>query len=123
MGDLMLVEPKTRAKSRTSRYELVGYPMFVVALLTSSLSLAADVSVSEFLGHCQAAPEPCKEKVLAYVKFLADGELINRCILQLPAAEVATKLVGYMHDHPESGDKDWVECLDDAIATLKLCNP
>ena len=72
--------------------------MFVVALLTSSLSLAADVSVSEFLGHCQAAPEPCKEKVLAYVKFLADGELINRCILQLPAAEVATKLVGYMHD-------------------------
>ncbi len=97
--------------------------MFVVALLTSSLSLAADVSVSEFLGHCQAAPEPCKEKVLAYVKFLADGELINRCILQLPAAEVATKLVGYMHDHPESGDKDWVECLDDAIATLKLCNP
>jgi len=27
-----------------------------------------------------------------------------------------------MRDHPESGDKDWVDCLDDAIATLKLCN-
>jgi hypothetical protein len=118
----MFVDPKTRARSRTSRCELVGYGIFVVALLTSSLSLAADVSASEFLGHCQAAPEPCKEKILEYVKFLADGELIDRCILQLPASEVAAKLVGYMRDHPEYSEKDWVDCLDDAIATLKLCN-
>jgi len=115
-------DPKTRAKSRTNRCKLAGCIIFVVASLTSSLSLAADVSASEFLGHCRAAPEPCKEKILEYVKFLADGELINRCILQLPASEVAAKLIRYMRDHPESGNKDWVDCLDDAIATLKLCN-
>ena len=32
-------------------------------------TVVADVSASEFLGDCQAAPEPCKEKILAYVKF------------------------------------------------------
>jgi hypothetical protein len=119
----MFVDPKIRAKSRTRPCELVCYAIFVVALLTSSISLAADVSASEFLTHCQAAPEPCKETILEYVKFLADGEPIDRCILQLPASEVAAKLIGYMRDHPESGDKDWVDCLDDAIATLKICNP
>ena len=117
----MFVDPKMRAKSRTSRCGLVGFAIFVVGLVTSSLTLPADVSASEFLTHCQAAPEPCKEKVLAYVKFLADGELIDRCILQLPASEVAAKLIGYMRDH-EYSEKDWVDCLDDAIATLKLCN-
>jgi hypothetical protein len=122
MSDLMFVDPKTRAKSGTSRCELVGCAIFVT-LLTTSLALPADVSTSEFLGHCQAAPEPCKEKILEYVKFLADGELIDGCILQLPAAEVAAKLIGYMRDHPESGDKEWVDCLDDAITALKLCNP
>jgi hypothetical protein len=116
------LDPKTRAKSRTSRCELVGCAIFLASLLTTSLALPADVSTSEFLTHCQAAPEPCKEKILEYVKFLADGELIDRCILQIPASEVAAKLVGYMRDHPESGEKDWVDCLDDAIATLKLCN-
>jgi hypothetical protein len=117
----MFVDPKMRAKSRTSRCELVGCAIFVVSLLTSSLTLPADVSASEFLTHCQVAPEPCKEKILEYVKFLADGELIDRCILQLPASEVAAKLIGYMRDHKYS-EKDWVDCLDDAIATLKLCN-
>jgi hypothetical protein len=108
--------------SRTSRCALVGCAIFVSSVLMTSLTLPADVSASKFLTYCQAAPEPCKEKILAYVKFLADGELIDRCILQLPASEVAAKLVGYMRGHPESGDKDWVDCLDDAIATLKLCN-
>ena len=121
MGDLMFVDPKTRAKSRTSRCEFVGCVIFVSSLLMTSLALPAGVSTSEFLGHCQAAPEPCKEKILEYVKFLADGELIDRCILQLPASEVAAKLIGYMRDH-EYSEKDWVDCLDDAIATLKLCN-
>jgi hypothetical protein len=116
------LDPKTRAKSRTSRCELVGCAIFLASLLTTSLALPAYVSTSEFLTHCQAAPEPCKEKILEYVKFLADGELIDRCILQIPASEVAAKLVGYMRDHPESGENDWVDCLDDAIATLKLCH-
>jgi hypothetical protein len=121
LSDLMFVDPKT--KSRTSHCDLIGSAIFVVSLLTTSLALPADVSTSEFLTHCQAAPELCNEKILEYVKFLADGELIDRCVLQLPAAGIAAKLIGYMRDHPESGDKEWVDCLDDAIATLKLCNP
>jgi hypothetical protein len=115
----MLGDPKTCAKSRLSRCELAGCTIFVSSLLMTSLALPADVSTSEFLGHCQAAPEPCKEKILAYVKFLADGGLIDRCVLQLPASAVAAKLIGYMRDH---GEKEWIDCLDDAIATLKLCN-
>jgi hypothetical protein len=117
-----IVDHKLRAKSRTSRCELLGCAIFVASLLITPLALPADVSTSEFLGHCQAAPEPCKQKILEYVKFLADGELIDRCILQLPAAEVAAKLIGYMRDHPEYREEDWVDCLDDAVATLKLCN-
>ena len=85
--------------------------------------MSAEVSTSEFLTHCEAAPEPCKQEVLAYVKFLAEGELVDRCIMQLPASEVAAKLIGWMRDHPEYSGKDWVDCLDDAIATLKLCKP
>ena len=118
----MFVDPKTGAKSRTSRYELVGCAIFVSTLMMNSSALPADVSTSEFLTHCQAAPEPCKEKILAYVKFLAEGDLIDQCVLRLPASWVAAKLIGYMRDHPEHGEKDWVDCLDDAIATLKLCN-
>jgi hypothetical protein len=26
-----------------------------------------------------------------------------------------------MRAHPEYSEKDWVDCLDDAIATLNLC--
>ena len=85
--------------------------------------MSSEVSTSDFLTHYEAAPEPCKEKVLAYVKFLADGGLLNQCIMQLPAADVAAKLIGWMRDHPEYAEKDWVDCLDDAISTLKLCNP
>ena len=40
-----------------------------------------------------------------------------------PASDVAAKLIGWMRDHPECSGKDWVDCLDDAIATLKLCKP
>jgi hypothetical protein len=43
--------------------------------------------------------------------------------MQLPAGDVAAKLIGWMGDHPEYRDKDWVDCLDDAITMLKLCNP
>jgi len=28
-----------------------------------------------------------------------------------------------MRDHPEYSEKNWVDCLDDAITTLKLCDP
>jgi hypothetical protein len=98
--------------------------LFALGLSATAFpAMSAEVSTSEFLTHCEAAPEPCKQEVLAYVKFLAEGELVDRCIMQLPASEVAAKLIGWMRDHPEYSGKDWVDCLDDAIATLKLCKP
>jgi len=81
----------------------------------------ADISTSEFLSHCQAAPEPCKHAILSYAKFLAEGGLVDECIMHLPANDVAEKIIGWMHEHPEQNDKDWVDCLDDAIAALDLC--
>jgi hypothetical protein len=42
--------------------------------------------------------------------------------MQLPAADV-TSTIGWMRDHPEYDEKDWVDCLDDAIMNLKLCGP
>ena len=92
-------------------------------MLTALPVTSAEVSTSEFLDACEAAPEPCKEKVLAYVKFLAEGGQVDRCIMQLPAGEVAAKLITWMRDRPQYSEKDWVDCLDDAIATLKLCKP
>ena len=86
-------------------------------------AIAPAASTSEFLNHCDATPEPCKEKVLAYVKCLADGGFLDQCVMQLPAGDVAAKLIGWMRDHPEYRDKDWIDCLDDSIAALKLCNP
>ena len=79
---------------------------------------AADISTSEFLAHCQAAPEPCKNKVLSYVKFLADAGWIDGCIMHLPADDVAVKLIGWMREHP---DKDWIDSLDTALTALDLC--
>jgi hypothetical protein len=95
----------------------------VACLLAAFPPSAQAASTSEFLTHCEATPEPCKEKVLAYVKFLADGGLLDQCVMQLPAGDVAAKLIGWMRDHPEYRDRDWVDCLDDAIAALKPCNP
>ena len=51
------------------------------------------------------------------------ASFVPPCIMQLPASDVAAKLIGWMRDHPEYSGKDWVDCLDDAIATLKLCKP
>ena len=93
----------------------------IVCLLAAFPAMPSEVSTSEFLAHCEAAPEPCKKKVLAYVKFLAEGEFLDQCMMQLPAGDVAAKLIGWMRAHPEYSEKDWVDCLDDAIATLKLC--
>ena len=91
----------------------------IVLLLTPQVSVrAADISTSEFLAHCQAAPEPCKNKVLSYVKFLADAGWIDGCIMHLPADDVAVKLIGWMREHP---DKDWIDSLDAALANLDLC--
>ena len=95
----------------------------VACLLAGFPPTARAASTSEFLTHCEATPEPCKEKVLAYVKFLVDGGILDQCVMQLPAGDVAAKLIGWMGDHPEYRDKDWVDCLDDAITMLKLCNP
>jgi hypothetical protein len=95
----------------------------IACLLAAFSPTARAASTSEFLTHCQAAPELCNEKVFAYVKFLADGGFLDQCIMQLPASDVASKLIGWMRDHPEYGEKDWIDCLDDAIITLKLCNP
>ena len=95
----------------------------IACLLSAVPTSSRAASTSEFLTHCEATPEPCKEKVLAYVKFLVDGGLLDQCIMQLPASDVAAKLIEWMRDHREYGEKDWVDCLDDAISTLKLCNP
>jgi hypothetical protein len=91
----------------------------IVLLLTPQVSVrAADISTSEFLAHRQAAPEPCKSKVLSYVKFLADADWIDGCIMHLPANDVAVKLIGWMREHP---DKDWIDSLDTALTALNLC--
>jgi hypothetical protein len=91
----------------------------IVLLLTPQFSVrAADISTSEFLAHCQATPEPCKNKVLSYVKFLADAGWIDGCIMHLPADDVAVKLIGWMREHP---DKDWIDPLDTALTALDLC--
>jgi hypothetical protein len=95
----------------------------IACLLAAVPTSSRAASTSEFLTHCEATPEPCKEKVLAYVKFLADGGFLDQCVLQLPAGDVAAKLIGWMRDHPEYRDKDWIDCLDDGIAALNLCNP
>ena len=79
---------------------------------------SADVSTSEFLQHCQAEPEACKNKVLSYVKFLLDAGSIDTCIMYLPANDVAAKLIGWMREHP---DKDWIDSLDTALTALNLC--
>jgi hypothetical protein len=79
---------------------------------------AADISTAEFLVHCNAEPEPCKGKVLSYVKFLAEAGSIDMCIMQLPANDVAAKLIGWMREH---SDEDWIDSLDTALTTLKLC--
>jgi len=103
--------------------EVIKGAVVVACLLAGFPPSARAASTSEFLTHCEATPEPCKEKVLAYVKFLVDGGFLDQCTMQLPAGDVAAKLIGWMRDHPEYREKDWVDCLDDAIATLKLCNP
>jgi hypothetical protein len=99
-----------------------GAPV-IACLLAAFPATARAASTSEFLIHCETTPEPCKQKVLAYVKFLTDAGFLDQCIMQRPASDVAAKLIGWMRDHPEYGEKDWVDCLDDAITTLKLCGP
>jgi hypothetical protein len=95
----------------------------IACLLAAFPTSSRAASTAEFLTHCEATPEPCKEKVLAYVKFLVDGGFLDQCIMQLPATDVTSKLIGWMRDHPEYDERNWVDCLDDAITTLKLCNP
>ena len=89
------------------------------------ISLPADAGLIDL---CPFSARACsavsrKQKVLAYVKFLVDGGFPDQCIMQVPAGDVAAKLIGWMRDHREYADKNWVDCFDDAIATLKLCNP
>jgi hypothetical protein len=87
-------------------------------LLPPPSARAAEISTSEFLVHCDATPEPCKAKVLSYVKFLADAGSIDMCVMRLPANDVAAKLIGWMREHP---DEDWIDSLDTALTTLDLC--
>jgi hypothetical protein len=96
--------------------------MGVALLAISQVPLrATDISTSEFLVHCEAAPELCKFKIIAYVKFLVEGDMVDKCIMHLAVNDVAEKIIGWMRAHPEQGDKDWVDCLDAAIAALDLC--
>ena len=102
---------------------VVGWATGIACLVAALPAMSSQVSTSEFLAHCEAAPELCREKVLAYVKFLADGGFLNKCVTRLPAAETSAKLIEWMHNHPEDAGEDWVDCLDDAVAALKLCSP
>jgi len=102
---------------------VVGWATGIACLVAALPAMSSQVSTSEFLAHCEAAPGPCREKVLAYVKFLADGGFLKKCRTRLPAAEVAAKLIQWMRDHPQDVEEDWVDCLDDAAAALKLCSP
>jgi hypothetical protein len=112
-----------RAKTLMVACQIAGWCIGLGCMLAALPAMSTEVSTSEFLAHCEAAPEPCKEKVLAYVKFLADGGFLNKCVTRLPAAETSAKLIEWMHNHPEDAGEDWVDCLDDAVAALKLCSP
>ena len=114
---------QTHVKAVVIAGKVIGFAAGVGCLVAAFPAMSSQVSTSEFLAHCDAAREPCKEKVLAYVKFLADGGFLHQCIAQLPAADTAAKLIEWMHAHPEEGEEDWVDCLDDAVAALKLCSP
>src|SRR6476646_2859564 len=61
-------------------------------------------------------PNRARRRSLHMSKFLADGGFLNQCIMKLPAADVAAKLIGWMRDHPDYAEKDWVDCLDDGIS-------
>jgi len=53
----------------------------IACLLAAFPPSSRAASTAEFLTHCEATPEPCKAKVLAYVKFLVDGGFLDRCIM------------------------------------------
>jgi hypothetical protein len=66
--------------------EVIKGAVVVACLLAGFPPTARAASTSEFLTHCEATPEPCKEKVLAYVKFLVDGGFLDQCTCNfLPA--------------------------------------
>jgi hypothetical protein len=121
--ELSCYVPQTPAKSLVIDGKAAKCTAVLACLLAAFPPIARAASTSEFLMHCEATPEPCKAKVLAYVKFLTDAGFLDQCIMQRPANDVAAKLIGWMRDHPEYGEKNWVDCLDDAITALKLCDP
>ena len=94
---------------------------FVLLAITPIPVQAGDVPASEFLSHCDAEPIACKSKVLAYIKFLVDGDMLNQCVMQLPADGVFEKVLAWMRDHPEQGNHEWTDCLDASLAALDLC--
>jgi len=122
-GSTEVVESQMRARTILAAGQIVGWATGIGFTLAALPAVSAEVTTSEFLMHCEAAAEACKEKVLAYVKFLDDGGFLSRCTTRLPAADAAAELIGWMHDHPEAAGEDWVNSLDDAVAALKLCSP
>ena len=123
LGGTLCACAQTPAKSLVIVGKAIKGAAALTCLIAAFPGTARAASTSEFLIHCETTPEPCKQKVLAYVKFLTDAGFLDQCIMQRPASEVAAKLIGWMRNHPEYGEKDWVDCLDDAITTLKLCDP
>jgi hypothetical protein len=72
------IEPFERQTHLTvASWKSVCFAVGIAWLLPQPSARAADVSTSEFLMHCDAEPEPCKDKVLSYVKFLADAGSID----------------------------------------------
>jgi hypothetical protein len=90
-------------------------------VLLALIPLPVRVPASEFLVHCDAEPIACKSKVLAYIKFLVDGNMLDRCVMQMPADGVVEKVLTWMRNHPEKGGQEWTDCLDSALAALDLC--
>src|SRR6476659_10632825 len=90
------LEPMRRRVLRTLA---IGLLVALGLSATAFPAMSAEVSTSEFLTRCEAAPEPCKQKVLAYVKFLAEGERLDPSIMQLPASEVAQNHIRWMRKH------------------------
>jgi hypothetical protein len=112
---------QTRAEAIVIAGEVASGTAGIARLVAAFPAMPSEVSTSEFLAHCEAAPEPCKKKVLAYVKLLADGEFLDRSIMQLPARDLAANSSDGCAPILNVVKRTGSIAFDDAIAMLKLC--
>jgi len=86
-----------------------------------STPAAAAASTREFIAHCDGVPEPCKQAMFGYLKFLVDAGLVNECILHQSSDALAKEIIDEMQKHPERGDEEWIDGIEDALKGLKPC--